>query len=121
MTPLDFSDGGAHLRIRDGRKVVIYCTDAPGKFPIHGRITNEYCPFAWNIDGLCSNGRYSMALIPAPPEPITVYVNVYPNPLRGAGHYNLSEAGPDKAELLRNVEPHCIAIAVPLTFTPEVE
>jgi len=34
---------------RDGREVVIYCTDAPGGWPIHGRIS--VTPRAWLANG----------------------------------------------------------------------
>lgn len=36
---------------RDGRDVEIYCTDAPGIWPIHGRINGSGAPLAWNICG----------------------------------------------------------------------
>lgn len=44
MTPefdLDWPHG---WQTRDGRDVVIYCTDAPGDWPIHGRINGDRMP-----------------------------------------------------------------------------
>lgn len=36
---------------RDERNVVIYCTDAPGDRPIHGRIEAASLPSAWDANG----------------------------------------------------------------------
>lgn len=36
---------------RDERYVVIYCTDAPGNSPIHGRINGVSAAITWNIHG----------------------------------------------------------------------
>lgn len=38
-------------RTRDGREVVIYCVDAPGGYPVHGRIEGVSLPQHWGIDG----------------------------------------------------------------------
>lgn len=36
-------------KTRDGREVVLYCTDAPGRFCVHGRIDNMA---QWDINGI---------------------------------------------------------------------
>lgn len=68
---------------RDGRKVTIYCTDAPGKYPIHGRIDGFGAPLEWKADGSFLPGglESSNDLINAP-EPVKridqiVFVNVW--------------------------------------------
>ncbi len=66
---------------RDGRKVTIYCTDAPGDYPIHGRIEHRGDPVSWRFDGEYDGGSSPLDLInaPAPVERIdqTVFVNVW--------------------------------------------
>ncbi len=51
---IDFSKP---VQTRDGRSVVIYCTDAPGDFPVHGRIEGGALPNSWRLDGLIQTGN----------------------------------------------------------------
>lgn len=48
-------EAGKYYCTKDGRKVFIYCTDAPNEgYPVHGRIynSNTACiPHSWRIDG----------------------------------------------------------------------
>lgn len=39
---------------RNERDVVIYCTDAPGAYPIHGRISDGFLARSWDIEGRSS-------------------------------------------------------------------
>lgn len=77
---LDLSDGGKHVRTRDGREVRIYATDGVGDFSIHGAFQcvadkspsehDAYTIAAWKIDGTCRYGdRYAenLDLIPYAP------------------------------------------------------
>ena len=54
---------------RDGRKVTLYCVDAPGAYPIHGRIDDNICPLAWTSEGILNPplGNLPGDLIEVPP------------------------------------------------------
>jgi len=43
-------------RTRNGREVVLYCIDAPGRFPVHGRVEDEFGNSA--IKSWLSDGKY---------------------------------------------------------------
>jgi hypothetical protein len=89
-TPIDWRaalDGTRPVTTRDGRKVTLYCVDAPGGYPVHGRIEGENCPRAWNTCGCLSYiaPDSSIDLI-QPPKRIQreYWVNLYSN--GGAGY-----------------------------------
>lgn len=46
--PLDLTKP---MKCRDGSVPIIYCNDAPGDYPIHGRLVGVYEPLAWNLMG----------------------------------------------------------------------
>jgi len=62
---------------RDGVVPTIYCTDAPGRYPIHGRRPDNDAAMCWT-----ENGEYNPRL-PMPeldlvnvPEPLVVWLNI---------------------------------------------
>lgn len=78
---------------RDGCAVVIYCTDAPGIFPIHGRIDGGACPSCWGSDGRRYPGEErEFDLINVPPPKRVIYRNFY-----GLGSAYTSRAEADAA------------------------
>jgi hypothetical protein len=67
-------------RTRDGRKVVIYCTDAPGDNPIHGRIEGCTMLVLWTLLGSYDyddgeEHKYDLVNIPQKQE---LWLNIYP-------------------------------------------
>lgn len=48
-------DGSRPVTTRDGRKVTLYCVDAPGDWPVHGRVEKHDDPLSWGW-----NGRYTL-------------------------------------------------------------
>lgn len=85
MTDFDINSDPKTWTTRDGRKVVIYCTDAPGEYQIHGRIVDEddEPPVSWTAAGRLLDGcsaRLDRDLI-SPRKTIKVdfWVNVYPD------------------------------------------
>lgn len=78
MTDFDINSDPKTWRTRDGRKLVIYCTDAPGDYPIHGRIEGSQLAKSWRMDGC-----YSLCVGPSdlisPRKTVKVdfWVNVY--------------------------------------------
>lgn len=107
--PLDFTKP---IRTRDGKgKVVIYCTDAPDEFPIHGRI--EFNGGVVLVSRWCANGEnfvipdYSLVNVP---EPLTVWitidgdhVSVWKNE-KGAKNHRLSYGGTIHKFVIENPE-----------------
>ena len=76
------------VQTRDGCKVTIYCTDAPGWYPVHGRIEGEERPDAWKWDGsLYAYPGSPGDLINVPPKMVRVdcWINVYPDGDVGIG------------------------------------
>lgn len=77
---------------RDGVVPTIYCTDAPGRYPIHGRRPDCDDPLKWTASGHMKehSNEYPWDLINVP-EPLVVWLNIYTN---GAirPHTNLGEA-----------------------------
>lgn len=71
-------DGTKPVTTRDGRKVTLYCIDAPGEYPVHGRV-EDWLPDAWRLDG--TNGSAApekLDLIqPKVKHTITGWLNVY--------------------------------------------
>lgn len=96
------------LRTRDGLgTVTIYCTDAPGDYPIHGRVqhpmNNPKKTFAenWDIEGHhYADSCFDLANLP---EPLEVWVNIYEKNgslVGGCGHQTRmianANAGPNR-------------------------
>ena len=70
------------VQTRDGRKVMIYCTNAPGMYPVHGRIEGERRASSWTLDGAVIEGsRGPCDLVNVPPKMLKVdcWINVYPD------------------------------------------
>jgi hypothetical protein len=73
-------EAGKTYKTRGGEEAFIYCVDAPGSLPVHGRIGSAiYC---WTVGGnilpICS---HKDDLIAPEPERIsqTVWVSIYKN------------------------------------------
>lgn len=92
---------------RDGRKVTIYCTDAPWSFPIHGRVIDEGIPYAWQKNGrLLSDKKGNGLDLINPPAPVEridrkVWVNVYSDgidyhPTKEIAKHFASNSGPSR-------------------------
>jgi hypothetical protein len=68
---LDLSDGGKHVRTRDGREVRIFMTDGGSRQPVIGAVLNGtvWCPHRWSPDGsfYCPAHTHSCDLIPYTP------------------------------------------------------
>ena len=80
---------------RDGRAVVIYCTDAPGLWPIHGRIQDHSEPRSWHANGrYWSAGETCFDLINVPQPKRVWYFNVYEDKCAIGGY--LTRASADK-------------------------
>ena len=79
MTNPEFTLDWPHgWQTRDGRDVVIYCTDAPGAFPIHGRLNDIWRVVSWEYSGKCRNtlmGNGSFDLINRPIPSVSVPVD----------------------------------------------
>ncbi len=70
------------VQTRDGRKVVIYCTDAPVAYPVHGRVDGLEEPGTWTRDGrfiIDSENIDPLDLINAPEPKRVSWVNLYPD------------------------------------------
>lgn len=79
--PIDWSRP-EDIRTRDGRKVVIYCTDAPGDFPVHGRVDQHKHPLSWSLDGSPSCAYFGFELYQSTKRGrVEGWVNVYSNGL----------------------------------------
>jgi hypothetical protein len=79
------------VQTRDGRKVRVLCTDAPGsQYPVIGLIEGDGDPETWTIGGVyAANGATSNLDIINAPEPavtLTRWVNVYPDNTVGLPH-----------------------------------
>ena len=87
---------------RDGKKVIIYCVDAPGEYQIHGRIEDDNYPRTWRLDGrdtsLESTG-YDLVNIQ---QKVEKWANVYT-------HFRTGYLYPTKSEADRSAEPDRIA------------
>ena len=61
-------DGSRPVTTRDGRKVTLYCIDAPGHWPVHGRVENHDSPCGWTHEGyfFSSAAGISLDLIQLP-------------------------------------------------------
>ena len=49
---------------RDGRKVTLYCVDAPGDYPVHGRIERMQDAKSWDKYGKCWVDRHDLGEVP---------------------------------------------------------
>lgn len=89
------------IRTRDGREVVIYCTDAPGDYPIHGRVEGEDSPRGWTLTGAWNIfANISSDLINVP-EPVEVWVNIY----RGENGFTFGDFRPNREQADRFAGP----------------
>lgn len=80
------------VQTRDGRKVVIYCTDAPGTERVHGRVEGSGWPLSWQADGAYKcGGASSLDLINAPEPKRVAWVNLYPDQ-HGSAYKTKAEA-----------------------------
>ncbi|WP_374633984.1 hypothetical protein [Ferrovibrio sp.] len=73
-------DGSRPVTTRDGCKVVLYCVDAPGEWPVHGRIEEAPGPSCWRRDGTyqTTETKNNCDLIQAPRRfKYERWVNVY--------------------------------------------
>lgn len=99
-------------KTRSGEDALIYAVDAPGQWPIHGRIGSHVC--TWTADGRVQDGAEcpSDLILPEPPRvSLIVYANVWP---KGVDVYRTeSGAATDAAAL--NFKP--LRIAVPCMLT----
>lgn len=93
---------------RSGEEALIYAVDAPGSFPIHGRL-GDYAVM-WMADGRVANGvECPQDIAPPAPERVSriVYANVWPKGVdvyRSEGAARL-HANPGIAEPLRIAVP----------------
>lgn len=56
---------GNEYKLRGGGTALIYCTDAPGGYPIHGRIQGDQHPQSWNKSGcFIDDGGHHHDLLP---------------------------------------------------------
>lgn len=73
--PLDLTKP---IKCRDGVVPTIYCTDAPGQYPIHGRLPGYNQPVCWRSDGRYradgEEGQYDLVNVP---EPLVVWLNIF--------------------------------------------
>lgn len=85
-------DGSRPVTTRDGRKVVLYCVDAPGEWPVHGRVEGAYRPSSWGLNGCVFCGSHSSRDLIQPSRGFKYerWMNVYSDPALG-GHYMTKE------------------------------
>lgn len=62
------------VQTRDGRKVVIYTTEAPGTWPVHGRIEGTMEPWCWGRTGTFGIAPSPCDLINTPPKMVNMEV-----------------------------------------------
>lgn len=72
-------NGSRPVTTRDGRKVTLYCVDAPGEWPVHGRVEGTYQPSSWGLNGCVFCGSHSSRDLIQPPRRFKYegWVNVY--------------------------------------------
>ena len=105
-------DGTRPVTTRDGKKVTLYCVDAPGEEPIHGRFEGSDGPTSWFKGGkyFCM-GENNLDLIQPPPAPKPFkrkfWVNIYPDCAVGA--YDTKELANAWAEPARIA---CVRVVV---------
>ena len=88
-------DGSRPVTTRDGRKVTLYCVDAPGSYPVHGRVEGDDEPYGWRKNGdFWSSGMESKLNLIQPPRRFRYeqWVNVYHVPNLGARHLTKEDA-----------------------------
>ena len=97
-------DGSRPVTTRDGRKVVLYCVDAPGSWPVHGLIEGSPVPTAWKGNGRWYGTFYDKGSVDLiqPPRRFKYerWVNVYNDPSFG-NHYATKENADRHAGLAR--------------------
>ncbi|MHB1310502.1 MAG: hypothetical protein ACYC3L_00700 [Gemmatimonadaceae bacterium] len=109
---------GKTYRTRDGREALIYCTDAPGEYPIHGRVAGDPDPNSWTASGRYASDAHGSSLRDLlPPVPPRIrekrWCNVWPG--GRAFEYETADAA------RKIVDRSCIRIAVPCELVEIVE
>lgn len=80
------------VQTRDGRKVTIYTTTAPSKYPVHGYIEGWEDPCCWTSGGrLFEDEESDEDLINAPEPKRVAWVNLYPDQ-HGSAYKTKAEA-----------------------------
>lgn len=72
-------DGSRPVTTRDGLEVVLYCVDAPGPYPVHGRVEGVHLPSSWGLHGTVQPGGHPHNNLIQPPRRFKYerWVNVY--------------------------------------------
>lgn len=118
MTDCPFKAGQTY-RTRDGREALIYCTDAPGDHPIHGRVHGFPYAHSWTAEGMCySDFRFRDDLVPPVPAP--------PPRIRGKYWCNVTREGHvivwgSEESARQALFPEPIRVAVPCELVEIVE
>ena len=104
------------IQTRDGRKWTKYCTDAPGRYPVHGYIEGEERPDAWKLDGsLYAYPGSPGDLVNVPPKMVKVdcWINIYRYHVQAHATKSLADdsAGDDRLACI-----HVIALVEEGTF-----
>jgi len=97
-------DGSRPVTTRDGLKVVLYCVDAPGQYPVHGRIEGAHLSSSWGVRGNVQPGSHPHNNLIQLPRRFKYerWVNVYKDESFSGYHTT-------KEEALGNAYPSCIA------------
>lgn len=107
-------EAGKTYKTRSGEEAFIYCVDAPGALPIHGRIGNDM--IRWTESGnMISTHKHPYDLIAPEPERMSrkVWVNMYIH-----GPYLCHET---EQSAKRSASEEYIRIAVPCLLTEITE
>lgn len=94
--PLDLTKP---MRCRDGTEVVIYCTDAPGSRPVHGRLAASNIPTCWPLDGRLDQRTEKPYDLVNVPNPLEVWLNIY-----DAGGYRFAVANKTYGDALKDAD-----------------
>ena len=103
-------EAGKTYKTRDGREALIYCTDAPGEYPIHGRVAGDPDPNSWTGAGRYVSDTHGSSLRDLlPPAPLRIrekrWCNVWP------GGWTFEYETADTARKV--ADRGCIRVAVP--------
>lgn len=103
---------GKEYKMRDGRKVRIYATDAGGEYPVHGAYFHgdKWYNISWTKEGKIYKNDHLQSsgdIMPPEPEKVMVWVNIYPG--NGLQDHDTRESA-DRAASLDRIA------CVPLTY-----